>query len=242
MTAVLFFIFVFGLLEDFLRRISTQGADNETPVMFGRKRGGDSSAKRSKRDAESTARHFEPPSVDPDLSMEDLGFFNDNQNAKKAAAANKKGNAAGKPSAKPSQTKAAAPAPAPAPRPQPPPPQPPPPPQNQPPPPPPPPPPVESAVSLDVPLDSGNPSEVSTGKPIENGHDPEMIHRILTKIHFPAMHPMFLAENVAPAVLPTHLLTDHEMVTIFIDCLSRSPNKFGLFPCDKRWRFLYAVK
>lgn len=67
-----------------------------------------------------------------------------------------------------------------------------------------------------------------------HGHDPAAIHRILTKIHFPAMHPMFLAENVAPAVLPSNLLTDHEMVTIFIDCLSRSPNKFGLFPSDKR--------
>lgn len=66
------------------------------------------------------------------------------------------------------------------------------------------------------------------------GHDPEMIHKILTKIHFPAMHPMFLAENVAPAVLPSHLLSDYEMNTIFIDCLSRSPDKFALFPCEKR--------
>jgi len=190
--------------------------------MFGRKRGGDSSAKRSRRDGELTTRPEEAPSILPNLSTEELGFYNDNENAKKAAASKKKADKGGssnaKASAKPSQTRAT-PAAAPAPRPQPP---------------PPPLPSNGSVASLSEGLDSDRPSDVTTNKGIENGHDPEIIHKILSKIHFPAMHPMFLAENVAPAVLPTHLLTDHEMVTIFIDCLSRSPNKFGLFSCDKR--------
>ena len=106
----------------------------------------------------------------------------------------------------------------------------------------PPPPPPESTTSIDnrseealTSVDESHASGIHITPVHAQGHDPEMIHKILTKIHFPAMHPMFLAENVAPAVLPTKLLTDHEMVTIFIDCLSRSPNKFGLFPSDKRW-------
>jgi len=108
---------------------------------------------------------------------------------------------------------------------------------------PPPPPPASDPSQEDVKFVDESPSQVSSAPSttvvnaegdISSGYDPNTIHKILSKIHFPAMHPMFLAENVAPAVLPTHLLSDYEMDTIFIDCLSRSPDKFGLFPSDKR--------
>ena len=219
--------------------------------MFGRRRSRDSSAKRTAGDAEVTASQNEGPATESDSTLpvvkEELILLNENENAKKEKAPKKppadKSKNAKKTQSKASQLSQAKPARAPAPNAAPaaPPPQPRLQQQQYQPPPQPISPVVEnSVISLDA------RSSVAVGAAASNAsaanynetngaHDPVLIHKILTKIHFPAMHPMFLAENVAPAVLPTQLLTDHEMVTIFIDCLSRSPNKFGLFPCNKRW-------
>jgi len=221
--------------------------------MFSRRRRGES-ARRSTEDAPTTESHELKKTFG---DAEFLASSNQNENAKKEKAptnnkadkggqdknakSNAKLNAKNQSKAslsarKPSNEPAAASKPTPAAAP------------------PPPPPPAQaapSAVSIAPTPSQPNESELSlaqqsqvtlrqsdasqaSGVHFGQGHDPAMIHKILTKIHFPAMHPMFLAENVAPAVLPTQLLTDHEMVTIFIDCLSRSPNKFGLFPADKR--------